>query len=173
MTRDRGPHPAHQSRWAAIAIIALIGLVGMWWLAGRRATPTASRPTMITACHPWTPAEAIRQADLIMTGQVFIVLPSRLGAEIVIEPGRVFHGQLPEGAVRVVAKPVTKMVMSPDGSEPELHFTSDQPPYLLVLRRRTDGLYETRSCWGSRLLGPGLRPEEEAAWGVRLDNPAD
>lgn len=118
-------------------------------------------------CDQLTLQEKVSLADLIVTGQVFIVIPSSFGAEVIIEPTRLYKGALTPQGIRIVADPAAPDGMkSSNGQTSELQFASTQPPYLLFLTARSDGRYDTRACLGSRLFGEGLTDQERQLIGV-------
>lgn len=79
-------------------------------------------------------------------------------ATVLITPGRVYKGNVLNDGIRIRAK---AGVLASEGSQDDLHFASDQAPYLLFLQQQFDGSYHTNKCLGSRLLGSGLTPAEQ------------
>lgn len=118
-------------------------------------------PTAVS-CPTLSIEERTARADLIVTGSVFAVLPLEGSlTRVLVEADRVYKGAVPEKGIEVVAigiKPEERISV-PGG---DLHFTSNDPPYLLFLRQREDGRYLTSRCDGSRVLGSGFNTEEGA-----------
>lgn len=121
---------------------------------GNTNAPTTTAPR---TCTPLSLADAKAEADLILTGTVFAVVPGEPYARVLITPERVFTGTVPDTGVTVLAQSGG----TTSGSGGDLHFTSADPPYLLFLRDRGDGTYTTSRCNGSRLFGAGLTDEEQ------------
>lgn len=121
------------------------------------------------ACIARLPSEYADNADLIITGEVFAVVPEETtGATVLITPLRVYHGVLPERGVDIASRvgtPSTSDGSPKDNSMGELHFASGQPPYLLYLREGDDGRYRTSACDGSRSIPGGLTAQEQALLG--------
>lgn len=105
--------------------------------------------------------QKIAGADLIVTGNVFAVIPGPTGADVLINVDQVYKGTVPERGITIAALDAEKMneERSIDGTD--LHFASGQPPYLLYLHEREDDRYHTSRCDGSRFLGEGLSSEEQ------------
>ena len=114
-------------------------------------------------CPATTLAERINEADIIVTGSVFAVLPDPVGAMVIIEPLRVYRGRVTAPSIRIPAHDATADTTKNDTGN--LFFASDQPPYLLFLKKGPNGEYLTSRCYGSRLLGDGLTTEEQRILG--------
>lgn len=114
-------------------------------------------------CTPLPFAASIARADLILTGEVFLVVPADPGfATVLITPLRVYKGNVSAQGIRIRAladAPITGVASD------DLHFASGQTPYLLFLQQQPDGVYRTSKCVGSRLLGGELTVEEQEALG--------
>jgi hypothetical protein len=161
------------------AIVGFIGAVlvfsvGFWYARSDQSTasPTNSTASMPTEkqCARQVLPDHIAAADLILSGEVFVVLPDEPNALVYIKPLTVYKGTPPaQIIIRATAATATAggtggnaIVILPNGTkESELHFASGQPPYLLFLRG-SDNKFITSRCDGSRLLGGGLTAEESA-----------
>lgn len=131
-----------------------------------RPKPTASLPTgpALVACEQLPLSASFQRANLILSGSVFAVTPGRDGlADVLITPNDIYKGTPPATGIVLAAFPTTSAGQT--DSLGSLHFTSDDPPYFLVLRARADGRFDTSRCDGSRLLGAGLTREEHDALG--------
>lgn len=127
-------------------------------------TSLETTPAKLAACIPLTLADSVARADLVLTGDVFLVVPAEPGyASVLITPQKVLKGKVPSQGVRILA--IADAGAAGSRSD-DLHFTSNQPPYLLFLQQQPDGVYRTSKCVGSRLLGGGLTVEELAAFGA-------
>lgn len=128
-----------------------------------------SEPVDEEACIVRSISEYAENADLIITGEVFAVIPEETtGATVLITPSRVFRGVLPVRGVDIASRvgtPSTSGGRPVDGRVDELHFASGQPPYLLYLRESDDGRYRTSACDGSRSMPEGLTAQEQAILG--------
>lgn len=117
-------------------------------------------------CGEITSYEAFTYADLIVTGDVFAIVPGDQYAQILFTPDWVYKGMIPDTGIQIASTAVDDTVKYPRGDvAPDLHFTSSDPPYLLYLRRRDDGTFSTSRCYGSRLLGAGLTADERVTLG--------
>lgn len=123
----------------------------------------AQQPSWL--CPDRTLAENVAAADLILTGEVAAVLFQKTLADVWIKPRERFKGTPPSTGLRIMANPVEDAQGTVEGMG-DLHFTSDDPPYLLFLKQRADGRFSTSACYGSRLLGDGLTPEEKTVLNV-------
>lgn len=109
-----------------------------------------------------TVQENVRSADVVMTGQVFAVLPGgSLGAKVIMTPLTVYRGNLdaPTATIEARADSEGKEILA---NSHELHFASGQSSYLLFLHRMEDRTYRTTECQGSRFLGAGLTDAEQS-----------
>ncbi len=104
--------------------------------------------------------ENYKNATVVMTGQVGMVLPSERGAKVIIDPINIFKGTIAFPTVTLLALDQKQVQFIPGASTEMLNFQSGQPPYLLYLRRQPDETYITDACAGTRLLGQGLTNEE-------------
>ncbi|MEK7537595.1 MAG: hypothetical protein AAB619_01320 [Patescibacteria group bacterium] len=148
-------------RW--VMPLLLYGAVVVWVAAGRwprgQVEPVAT--DTVRPC-PTTVAERINQADVILSGRVAMVIPGGPGgAEVIINPIEVYQGAISMPTVTIHALDDRVIRSGPMMRPSDFHFASDQPPYLLYLRRQSDGTYLTRRCEGSRWLGPGLNEAEQ------------
>jgi hypothetical protein len=110
-------------------------------------------------CKSLPAAEKIQQADLIVSGKVFLVLADGPeNAKVLFTADKIYKGQMPEGGIEIFAKQSTA-IKNPS-TNCELHFASNNQEYLLYLKKGEDGLFTTSKCFGSRLLGNGLSSEE-------------
>ncbi|MEK7631961.1 MAG: hypothetical protein AAB445_03805 [Patescibacteria group bacterium] len=150
----------HFARLFVFMIGAIITAVLAATLVIDRKQPAAEQSAN---CTPLSLAESVARADLILTGKVFLVVPAEPGyATVLITPQHFYKGTLPALGVRIRALATTEGENIPAD---DLHFASNQPPYLLFLEQDADGVYRTSKCMGSRLLGSGLTAEEQALLG--------
>jgi hypothetical protein len=153
----RHPHSTHH-HFTRLLVLG-VGAVATAIITASLVVQQQRVSALPTPCTPDTLASNISRADLILTGSVFLVVPDGLTyAYVLITPQRVYKGVLPPQGIRIRALATT------EGSGitlDDLHFTSQQPPYLLFLQQQTDGTYRTSKCVGSRLLGGGLTPAEQ------------
>ncbi|MFC1662978.1 hypothetical protein ACFL04_02290 [Patescibacteria group bacterium] len=146
--------------WAVIIVIIL----GIFWLLLDAPIKNLFKSKLV--CPDRTVDENILDADIIVIGSVFAVIPGQTGADVLITPTLLYKGAIPDNGIIIAASPA-------EGSEEQLmlevkddlHFASGQPPYLLFLRARQDDLFNTSKCYGSRALGEGLNEEEEILLG--------
>lgn len=135
----------------------LATLSGWWWTDVRQ--PTANANQNSSAVCQISVAERVQQAELILRGSVFAVVPrGTYGARVIITPDYVYKGRLDRPTVEIEA--IDDQNQSGRLSTTGLHFTSVQPPYLLYLVSTPEGAYTTSACHGSRFFGSGLTPEE-------------
>lgn len=156
-----------------IVAVLVIG-VGVWYAGSIKKAPDSVevQTTKITEkkCPAKTLAEQMGIADLILTGEVFVVLPDDTDALVYIKPLTVYKGSPPipliiranaDEGVPAGGSGQRQILVLPDGSrQNELHFASGQPPYLLFLRK-SDNKFLTSRCDGSRVLGSGLSTQEQ------------
>jgi hypothetical protein len=135
-----------------MSVIGLGVLVGI--MAG---SPAPTTRVSVFSCPERTVAEQAARADLIMTGEVTGVLPGEPYGRVMIRPIHVYKGQ-PGAPTFILARPKTDLTVSSNPGD--LHFQSDQPPYLLFLRQISGGFLTSR-CDGSRFLGDGLTSDEK------------
>lgn len=157
-------------------IVFVFSISSFIWVLTHRADEGPAGSVVYT-CRQQSLSAKVESADLILTGNVFAVIPSQLGAEVIISPTQIYRGTLPVGGIQIVAQPNTSPSRAVTSEYQELNFTSGDPSYLLFLRQRTDGKYATSQCAGSRLLGEGLTAAETAILGLghsvnSLDDPA-
>lgn len=141
---------------SVIGIVALIGANA--WLYFFHIQPEKSVVT--STCPKITMAQQITRADLVVTAKVVTVVANGKLAEVLLSPLHIYKGQVTSATLRVVANPSTAGAGLYNS---DIHFASDQPPYLLFLRQQSDGRYFTSKCDGSRLLGEGLTEMEKTA----------
>lgn len=156
--QPHGPHH-HFERLIVLVVGAIVTVV----ITASMAIQQRSVATPSTSCVPLALAESIARADLILAGEVFLVVPADPGyVTVLITSKNVYKGQVPTRGVRILAlaDAGTTGVVSDD-----LHFSSNQPPYLLFLQQQTDGVYRTSKCVGSRILGDGLTAAEQEMLG--------
>ncbi len=161
-TMPEQQHVAHHhfARLFVFTIGAIITAVLAATFAVDRKQPALEQAV---ACTPLTLSESVARADLILTGSVFLVVPEGATyANVLITPQDFYKGTLPPRGVRIRALPT---VEGAKNNVNDLHFASNQPPYLLFLQQDADGVYRTSRCLGSRLLGNGLTPLEQVAFG--------
>ncbi len=155
--------PATNGRFAlGVLGLALVLLAGGWWVWGRSTSVTVNGQSCATADIQ----DQLTAADLVLTGSVFAVLPAATGADVIIAPDRLYRGRLTTPSPRIAALADQTGADTKKYTEGELHFASGQGRYLLFLHARSDGRYDTRACFGSRLLTKGLSPEETSALGA-------
>lgn len=123
----------------------------------------ATAPTATNQQCPTTTYDRLRASDVVLTGRVFIVMPSGpLGAQAVVDPIAVFRGQVDTPTIVVNAVPSNTATTGTGG----LNLASGETTYLLYLRRLTDGTFTTSTCAGSRVANDGLTSEEQAVFNV-------
>lgn len=143
---------------ALLAVGASI-IIGIW--RAPATSPLPIEPPMLV-CEPTPLSEQVAAADAIVVGQVVVVLQGQVDglADVYVHPTEVYKG-VPEGnTLRLVARTSAGRSGSFSNSPADLHFTSSDPPYLLFLKQRSDGRFDTSACDGSRRLGQGLTEEE-------------
>lgn len=157
MSVSNPPRPHHHfTRLLVLAVGALVTAIitVSTVVEQQRASPPPP------PCAPLSVVESVRHADLILTGDVFLVVPAEAGlATVLITPHQVYKGDVPALGVRIRALATTE---GANVNTDDLHFASQQPSYLLFLQEDTDGLYRTSRCIGSRSLGSGLTATERA-----------
>lgn len=127
-----------------------------------RPTP-ATAPTAVNQQCPSTVYDRLIASDVVLTGRVFIVMPSGpLGAQAVVDPIAVFHGQVTTPTIVVNAVPSNVASTGTGG----LNLVSGETTYLLYLQRLSDGTFTTSTCAGSRVANDGLTTEEQAVFKV-------
>ncbi len=151
--------PVAEKFWWKVMTATVASLVVVWAVRWWSSQPSQVAINQ-TVCSFRTLADRVGAADVILTGQVFAVIPSGPGAEVIISPLRLYRGTLPVRGIQIVARPMKPPARLARSGQPELTFASDQPPYLLFLQSRADGKFDTSACAGSRTLGSGLTPEE-------------
>ena len=143
----------------------VLGVFAVVFILTSVSKPNASFPKTIV-CGILTARQSASYADLVVTGTVFAVVPGEEYAQILFTPDRVYKGTIPDQGIRIASVAVDGNVKRPRGDDaPDLHFTSEDPPYLLFLRKREDGAFLTSRCYGSRILGSGLTDDERSALG--------
>lgn len=149
------------TRVAALVALTVIGvaLIGSRFTLPKSKSQVGLSQKEYVVCHIQPIEYRFQDPDLILTGSVFAIVPNKNGsADILITPDKIYKGTVPTTGVVLAAQPAVAggaVTLSRD-----LHFTSNDPPYFLVLSSRTDGRYDTSTCDGSRLLGDGLTAEE-------------
>ncbi|MFA6511641.1 MAG: hypothetical protein WCV86_00735 [Patescibacteria group bacterium] len=150
-----------------LVIAGFVILLGGFFIFHKQETNTTNNDTAIRQpCIVRSVAEKVERADLIIIGRVFAVIPNdRTGATVLIEPDGILKGELPERGIEIAALDSLNL---PEVSrtQDEINFTSTDGTYLLFLRTRPDGQYDTSLCDGSRLLGTGLLENEKEALGT-------
>lgn len=137
----------------------VVVLLGVWLRSERKSSET------VVQCDVTSAAQQYAAADLVLTGEVFLVVPDGTeNAKVLITPLRLYKGDVPAAGVAITAKAESGGTES--NVTGELHFASGQPPYLLYLTQQANGLYTTSRCMGSRLLGEGLTNEEQQVLGI-------
>lgn len=129
----------------------------------RADAPVSDQPGRAgAACPSGRSTEDYRnRAEIVLTGSVFAVLQNSDGtADVLITPQTFYKGRAPERGITIAARPLTGGQGGTDGSN-DLHFTSEDPPYLLFLTQRSDGRFQTSRCNGSRRLDQGLTAAEQ------------
>lgn len=135
-------------------IVFLIAGWSLWFVTKHEAVSSQMCSTTLE--------DNIRSADVIMTGQVFAVLPGgALGAKVIMTPLTVYRGNLDAPTATIEARADSGEDEVPVNGH-ELHFASGQSAYLLFLHRTEDGVYRTSECQGSRFLGAGLTDAEQS-----------
>jgi len=142
-----------------VAVVAIISLVIMMaWPVKRQVVNQVT-----SACPETTLTDQVAAADVIATGTVFMVVPEAGHALVIIDPLRVYRGQIIGADIRILAADVANLESSPDSNQ--LNFASGQSPYLLFLKASPNGQYTNSHCFGSRLLGQGLTTAEQQLLG--------
>lgn len=144
--------------FGVFVVVALISAVMV--ILGPRRPAGVQSPVVAIQCQQRMVRENFARADLVLTGTVFAVTGQGADASVHITPASVFKGRLPDRGVTIAAR-ATGQGAAVGTATGDLHFQSDQPPYLLFLRQRSDGRYNTSRCDGSRLLGSGLTGREQ------------
>lgn len=160
-----------------VIFTAVVVLAAGVWYARSTQEPTV-QGNVITAgtnerqCPNQTESARIAAADLIVTGTVSVVLPEGSDALVYIKPQTIYKGDILTpfiiraqtiDGVATGGSAKQQIVVLPDGTkDSELHFASEQPPYLLYLRK-SGNKFLTSRCDGSRFLGTGLTAEEQAS----------
>ncbi|MEK7639706.1 MAG: hypothetical protein AAB424_00985 [Patescibacteria group bacterium] len=159
-----GSHPHGTHHHFARLLVLVVGAIVTVVITASMVVEQQSAATPSAPCVPLAIIDSVARADLILTGEVFLVVPADPGyATVLITPERVYKGEVLKAGVRIRAKADSLV----GGSVlDDLHFASNQPPYLLFLQQDTDGLYRTSKCIGSRSLGSGLTVDERAAFGL-------
>jgi hypothetical protein len=139
---------------AAMVIIAVA--IALLW-------PNKKTGITTTQCPGQTLAQQAAAADVIMTGSVFMVLPDQDHALVIIDPIRIYKGQIDRPTIKIPAQADT--AISSEQTTDILHFASGQPPYLLFLKHGSGQQYITARCFGTRELGSGLTAEERQILG--------
>jgi len=156
------------SRFAAIILTACVITVGsVLSFVYRADAPIPDQTENISLrCPADQTIEQLKgRADIILIGSVFAVLQNNDGsADVLITPQNFYKGSEPERGITIAARPATGGEIGGSGNS-DLHFSSDDPPYLFFLTERSDGRFQTSRCDGSRLLGQGLTTGEQAALG--------
>lgn len=142
-------------KWTLPTVVIIILAVVVFVGYTRLPQPTPAPQT--STCPTRTIQENVDRADIIMTGSVDIVLPGEPYVSVMVIPGKIYKGQA-DGLVKIWAHEANASNTAGHGNQ-EIHFASDQEPYLLFLRQG-DGGYLTSRCDGSRLLGSGLTDDE-------------
>ena len=88
------------------------------------------------------------------------MIPGPTGADVLITVDDVRKGIVPEQGVVIAALDNTQIEEDVGGADRDLNFASGQPPYLLYLRERADGRYDTSVCDGTRFLDDPVMTEE-------------
>jgi len=115
-------------------------------------------------CDKTTPQAKTDQASLIVSGQVFLVLADGPeNAKVLFTPDKIYKGQVPKFGISIAALQDTAIKNASQNGE--LHFVADNQKYLLYLKAGVDGMFNTSKCFGSRVFGSGLSPEESAILG--------
>ncbi|RJO59695.1 hypothetical protein C4546_01260 [Candidatus Parcubacteria bacterium] len=144
--------------WVLLGIIVLVILVAMLLiLPGEKANQTL-------ACENLNSQQKFAQADLIVSGKVFLVLADgQKNARVLFSPRQIYKGQLPENGIEISAQQATDLEKSKIGKE--LHFAANNLEYLLYLKTDEAGKFKTSVCFGSRVLVTDLSPEEAQVLG--------
>lgn len=151
--------------WIFFISLILIGTATSFTLLFTRFKLADAPARVALICPVRSPDEQTARADLVIIGRVFAVLPGPTGGDVLITVDRALKGNAPLVGVTIAALDVAQPKERPGQLAGELHFASEQPPYLLFLRARSDGRYNTSRCDGSRFLGRGLTTEENQALG--------
>ena len=138
----------------AVGVVLLAGSVLLWPRPIVR-----PRPSHIH-CATSSVGQRLGQADLVITGHVFAVVPFGVLAEVLIQPDWVYRGTPPATGVNVVTTRQGRQTSSVTRGG-GLKFSSGPTVYVLALDRRVDGRYTVGQCSGSRLLGDGLTAAEK------------
>lgn len=145
---------------AALLLVAATGGLLLLTFSERTANGNLNAPYRASRpCLPQTIEQRVAAADLILTATVFAVIPDNDEASVLFTPQRVYRGSLPPIGIVVAAR--SAVSTTSNAATGDLHFTSDDPPYLLFLKQRSDGRFDTSACYGSRLLDKGLTSEEK------------
>ena len=145
-----------------IAVLAIVGILGAWRFRHASESVNIHQSVAESICPKRTVAQNFLYADAVMTGSVTGVLPVGDVADVWIEPGEIYKGHVTEKNIKIAARQSINTNLHIAESPEDLHFQSVDPPYLLFLKLRSDGRYDTSRCFGSRELGSGLTIEEES-----------
>lgn len=126
--------------------------------------PRVPKP-LARSCPDRPLSQQVSQADLIMTGTVFAVLPKDGAAEAIIVPDRIYRGQLTGPTVSVTVTPSVHGSTGGSVDPTSLDLSTSSKSYIFYLRRRVDDLYVTNRCAGTRLFGAGLSAAEATILG--------
>lgn len=151
---------------ASLGIVLSLAVImlSIWCVVTSRPILVLTKNSVVnTVACPENTEKKFAQADVVMTGSVFMVVPDQQLARVIITPEKVYKGVLNQATVSVMARDEDPVQLDLAGAIPTLHFQTGQPPYLLFLHDRDDGTYTTSVCEGSRLLGVGLTDEERRA----------
>jgi hypothetical protein len=123
--------------------------------------PKPRRTISNQSCPILSAEEKVARADIVLTGQVEMVLPQGpLGAQAIIKPITIYKGAVATPNVIVDAQPAN------DAGQPtaiSLNLASEQSPYLFFLHSGGDQAYRTSACDGTRPFGSGLTSAENQA----------
>lgn len=152
------------TRVAALVALLVISVALAGWRLTQPIPVEQSHQPEIVLCRQLPVSERFERADLVVTGSVFAVVPGQGGlADVLITPSEILKGIPPVTGIVLAARPTTAVAAATPRND--LHFTSSDQPYFLVLYSRDDGRFDTSACDGSRLLGGGVTPQERHAIG--------
>jgi len=147
-----------------IAVCFCFVIFSIWYISTTSLNRTSLQNTLQKkSICPASALEKFSQADLVLSGTVFMVVPDQELARVIITPEKIYKGTLTQPTVAILAREEEPVTAVTPGAIPTLHFQTGQLPYLLYLDDRHDGTYSTSICNGTRLLGSGLSDEEVTA----------
>lgn len=141
-------------------VIGLIFICAAAWLF--IVTKPKTSPTAISSAGCTQDIDQqVSTADVIAIGLVEMVVPGGTGgAQVIVLPTTFYKGSIDRPTLVINALDVPNSSGGTFSTTSEIHFQTGQPPFLLFLRRQSDGSFNTRACDGTRFLGSGLTSTE-------------